>query len=103
MCGEPIDHVEEIISDLHITEPEPKKKLDELLTPKKNEDQPTKPVTPKPKKELKDLPVYNLNDWMPGKSLKEDRDAMVVDIFGTLNDNDLGVMYKGGATLLNIA
>jgi len=96
MCGEPIDHVEEIISDLHITEPEPKKKLDELLTPKTI-------VTPKPKKELKDLPVYNLNDWMPGKSLKEDRDEMVVDIFGTLNDNDLGVMYKGGATLLNIA
>jgi len=60
---------------------------------------PAAPVGPS----LKDLPVYNIVDWMPGKTLKEDRDAMVVGIFGTLNDNNLGVMYKGGATLLSIA
>jgi len=44
------------------------------LHPEKKEDLPTTPSAPttpisKPVKELKDLPIYNLSDWMPGKSL----------------------------------
>jgi len=77
-----------------------------MLNPVKKETQPSAPPAPAPVvplKELKDLPIYNLSDWMPGKSLKEDRDAMVVDIFKNLNDKDLSIVYKGGSTVLNIA